>query len=130
MGYELHIARADLALTGSQLVVSLTVTNTGVAPFYCDWPVELAALDAKGRRTALGKPDWKLSGILPGEPSPLWRFSAEMSSLPGGMRPLLLRVLNLLANGLPLRFAHQSQDRHLPGWLTLGEFKPSPASRL
>ena len=35
---------------------------------------------------------------------------------------LLLRVPNPLANGPPLRFANQTQDRHLPGWLTLGEF--------
>jgi hypothetical protein len=35
---------------------------------------------------------------------------------------LLLRVPNPLTNGLPLRLANQTQDQHMPGWLTLGEF--------
>jgi hypothetical protein len=36
---------------------------------------------------------------------------------------VLVRVPNALPNGPPLRFANRNQDQHLPGWLTLGEFK-------
>ena len=34
---------------GAPMHVSFTVRNTGSAPFYYDWPVEVALLDAKGR---------------------------------------------------------------------------------
>lgn len=120
LGYELHVAGVELALTGGQLRMSLTVTNTGVAPFYYDWPVELGALDVTGRLVASWRTDWKLTGILPSEPATVWRFRAAARALPAGTHHLLLRVPNPLPNGPPLRFANQTQDRHLPGWLTLG----------
>ena len=124
MGYELHVDSSELAaVANSQLTVSLSVTNTGVAPFYYDWPVELAALDAAGKLASTWKPDWKLTGILPGEPPTRWRFSADIRTMPAGAYHLLLRVPNPLSNGPPLRFANQAQDRHQPGWLTLAEFK-------
>jgi len=121
MGYELHVARAALAVANGRLTVSLTVTNTGVAPFYYDWPVELAALDAGDRQTAVWNTDWKLSGILPGEPAILWRFATDTGALSPGRCHLLLRIPHPLTHGLPLRFANQTQDQHRPGWLTLGQ---------
>jgi hypothetical protein len=123
MGYELHVATASLKAVGQQWDISLTITNTGVAPFYYDWPVELAALDASGKIAATWKPDWKLTGILPGEPARRWQHRADPAALAAGAHRLLLRVPNVIANGKPLRFANQAQDRDLPGWLTLGELK-------
>lgn len=121
MGYELHVASAALAVTGGQLAVSITVTNTGVAPFYYDWPVELAAFDAGGTLAATWKPDWKLSSILPGDPPRHWQHRADASALSEGVYRVLLRVPNPLPTGRPLRFANKDQDRDLAGWLTLGE---------
>lgn len=124
LGYELHVASADLppASRAGVLTIGLTVTNTGVAPFYYDWPVELAGLDAANHLTAMGKPEWRLSTIVPGEAAAVWRFQVEVKSLAPGAYHLLLRVVNPLPNGTRLRFANQSQDRHVSGWLTLGEF--------
>lgn len=124
MGYELHVASAAITVLNGQLNVALTVTNTGVAPFYYDWPVELAVRDAGGQLAATWKPDWPLSAIQPGEPASIWRFANRVSALKPGTHHLLLRVPNPLPKGLPLRFANQTQDQHLPGWLTLVEFKP------
>lgn len=123
MGYELHVARADVALADSRITVALTVTNTGVAPFYYDWPVELAALDRAGQLTASWTTDWTLTGIVPGEPAMTWRSQAEVRTLAPGAYHLLLRVPHPLPNGPPLRFANTTQDQHRPGWLTLGEFR-------
>lgn len=122
MGYELHIARAEITTTTGRLEVSLRVTNTGVAPFYYDWPVELAVLNAQAKIVATWKPNWKLSGVVPGEAAGAWEFSGEAQAFAPGAYQLLLRVANPLPNGSPLRFANQSQDRNLSGWLTLGEF--------
>jgi hypothetical protein len=120
MGYELHVAGAQWAVAGGELAVALTVTNTGVAPFYYDWPVELGVLNVNGELTATWKTEWKLTGILPGEPAVTWRSLVNLNETAAGAVHLVLRVPNPLPNGPPLRFANQSQDQHLPGWLTLG----------
>ena len=124
MGYELHIARADLApsTTGEALSVTLIVTNTGVAPFYYDWPVELAAVNAQKQIVTTWRTDWKLAKVIPREAAVAWSYTANTASLAPGQYQLLLRVPNPLAKGLPLRFANQTQDRTLPGWLGVGEF--------
>lgn len=123
MGYELHVPQANLTLANDRLTVSLIVTNTGVAPFYYDWPVELGAQDSEGRLAATWQTDWKLTGILPAAPATLWRFDAGTRALPPGAYHLLLRIPNPLLNGAALRFANQSQDQHREGWLTLGGFQ-------
>ncbi|MCX8157914.1 MAG: DUF4832 domain-containing protein [Verrucomicrobiae bacterium] len=123
MGYELYVTAAEINAGGGQLGVSLMVTNTGVAPFYYDWPVELAVVSGAGEQMAVWKTDWRLSTILPGEAAVGWQHRGKVAALPPGVYRLLLRVVNPLIHGLPLRFANQSQDQHQSGWLTLGEFR-------
>ncbi|HWH68234.1 MAG TPA: DUF4832 domain-containing protein, partial [Candidatus Sulfotelmatobacter sp.] len=125
LGYEFHVASVALpaAPRDGKLSLTLMVTNTGGAPFYYDWPVELGVLDAPGKLALTWKTDWKLTQILPGEPAMPWHYQVDTHALPPGAYRLLLRVPNPLPNGLPLRFANQAQERHLPGWLTLGEIK-------
>lgn len=124
LGYELHVASVEIfpAPRDGVLPIVLTMTNTGVAPFYYNWPVELGVVNAQTQIVATWKPDWKLSAIVPGEAATPWRFQGEIKALVPGDYQLLLRVVNPLPKGPPLRFANQSQDRHLSGWLTLGEF--------
>lgn len=123
LGYELYVTSAEFGVRREQLTVSLAVTNTGVAPFYYDWPVELAARDNDGKLVRTWKPGWRLTGILPGEPPADWRFEAATAGLGNGEYTLLLRVPNVLENGAPLRFANEAQDRHEPGWLSLGNVR-------
>lgn len=120
LGYELHVRERSITRRDDHLRVRLRVTNKGVAPFYYDWPVELAVLDAAGVIRARWQPAWTLSTILPGEPDTLWEYRSDSA---GGLESgwaVVLRVPNPLPNGTPLRFANQSQDQHLAGWLTLG----------
>lgn len=124
LGYELHVARVELTQTEDRLTVALTVTNTGNAPFYYDWPVELGVLDSAGRLVVAWPTPWKLTGILPGEPAAVWRFETAASALPAGATWLAVRVPNALPNGPPVRFANAAQDQHLPGWLTLAAVEP------
>jgi hypothetical protein len=93
-----------------------------VAPFYYDWPIELGLLNSSNTLVSAWKTDWKLSRIVPNETPTRWSFQADLTTLAPGRYFLVLRVVNPLPSGLPLRFANQSQDQHLPGWLTLGEW--------
>jgi hypothetical protein len=120
LGYELQVSSAAISTT-SPWHVSLAVTNSGVAPFYYDWPVELGVLDSEGRLAATWRMDWRLTQVMPVEPSTRWQITLDLSHLASGRYRLLLRVPNPMPGGYPLRFANQTQDAHVQGWLTVGD---------
>lgn len=121
MGYELHVSQSTLELSATSLSVEVTVTNRGVAPFYYDWPVELGLVSQAGILAARWPAqDWQLPTIQPDAPAMTWRTMRATSDLVGGEYRVVMCVANPLPNGKPLRFANETQDRDLPGWLTLG----------
>ncbi len=117
LGYEFWVRAAHIARRDGRLEVEVSLVNRGVAPFYYDWPLELALVDKNNAITARWTTDWKLSTVLPNAPQ-TWKFAAA-GALPNGNYRLLLRVINPLPNGQTLRFANQTQDQNLRGWLTL-----------
>jgi hypothetical protein len=64
--------------------------------------------------------DWKITGLLPGDAPREWSAALPLPKQSTGKLTLALRVINPLPNGKPLRFANTGQDRHAPGWLSLG----------
>lgn len=128
MGYEFYVSGVTLPDTtaSTPLDVTLRVQNTGVAPFYYDWQVELGVLDGSGNLVAQFDPDWNLTTLLPagtGEtPYAEWSYRSDAHELETGIYTLVLRVINPLSGGIPLRFANATQDADLNGWLTLGTF--------
>jgi hypothetical protein len=127
MGYEFYVSAVRLPdiTTNSPLEVSLRVQNTGVAPFYYDWPVELGVLDSSGKLITTYQSDWKITSILPAEgntPYVEWTYSNPSPHLTPSAYTLALHVVNPLSNGKTLKFADTTQDANLPGWLTLGSF--------
>jgi hypothetical protein len=133
LGYELFVAEAvsHVSRTGEELMIMLSVTNTGVAPFYYPWPVELGAYNAEQRLVATWPTPWTLSGIQPGKSAAAWATRINVSHLPDDTYQLLARAPNPLQFGSPVRFANASQDLHLTGWLSLGAFerRPPPPQR-
>lgn len=99
LGYELHVAEAGWE-NGK---LTLSVENRGVAPFYYDWLVEIE-VDGESRPT-----DWKVSGILPGEPR-TWSIELAEESL------VRIRIRNPMEGGKPLRFANREQG---PEWMVI-----------
>jgi hypothetical protein len=124
LGYEFHIPNAAIKATSSNhpIVINTELRNTGVAPFYHDWPLELVVLDDANRAAHTSRTAWRLSGLLPGDPERRWTHTLPAEALNPGSYRLLLRVLNPLARGLPLKFANSTQDQDLPGAVTLGAF--------
>jgi hypothetical protein len=118
LGYEFHIADAEVKAESGELNVRATVVNKGVAPFYADWPVELGAMNAAGRIVKTWRPDWKLNALMPGE-SRLRSFRTQQP-LTAGVYRFLLHVPNPMVGGKPLRLANREVDQ--PGWVTLGKF--------
>lgn len=122
MGYKFQATSFALTpgSTAGYSVLSVNVRNTGVAPFYYDWPVKIAAVDSTGKLVRQWGPTWKLSAIKPGS-SVQWRASLSSIGMPAGEYTLIMRPVNPLPNGTPLRFANASQDKTKIGWLTLGK---------
>ncbi|MEU6854169.1 DUF4832 domain-containing protein [Actinacidiphila alni] len=119
LGYRLRVTAARTQAGGRTLAVGVRMENTGVAPFSYDWPVQIAAVDRRGRIARTWTTPWKLTAIEPGEPQ---RLTASLGA--SGLRPgtytLVMRAANPLPNGVPLRFANADQDSTVNGWLTLG----------
>lgn len=131
LGYEFHISEATIKATNvdREVLVSAALRNTGVAPFYYDWPIEIGVLDAERKLVHTAGTDWSLAGHLPGEADRLWRHTIPGGTLPPGNHTLLVRAVNPLKGGLPLRFANTTQDKELEGWLALGNFDVNPPGK-
>jgi len=125
MGYEFYVSAVKIQdiTADSPLEVSIRVQNTGVAPFYYDWPLEVGVIDSAGTVVATFALDWKLTTLLPADghiPYSEWSYSSSTPKLPSGSYTLALHVVNPLPNGKSLKFANTTQDATLVGWLTLG----------
>jgi hypothetical protein len=121
MGYDFHVSTTDIQRDDTKLHVRITVLNQGVAPFYQDWRLELAALDADGKVTHRWPVDWKLTGLFPDDAARQWKASLKLPPTKLTGLTLALRAIHPLANGKPLRFANAEQDRDARGWLSLGK---------
>ena len=114
MGYEFHIESA----ADGTASVAIRVRNTGVAPFYHDWKVELGVLD-DGEIVRTIPTDWSATGLLPGDDARVWKTSIPRAQLDDDRDGIALRIVNPLPNGLPLRFANVYPDDAPEGWWPL-----------
>ncbi|SPE58905.1 conserved exported hypothetical protein [Verrucomicrobia bacterium] len=129
LGYALYISNAilvDAPLSGP-LNASVELWNTGVAPFYYDWPVQLGALNGSNILANTWTTTCRLSSVLPAVTNTTWSWTQINHGLAAGQYKLLLRAQNPLTNGVPFRFANAAQDADLTGWVTLGQFAVTSA---
>jgi hypothetical protein len=122
IGYDFYAKQVTLHWSNKErkLSVDVAILNQGIAPFYYDWPVEIAIAKDDGQIIK----SWiaegcSLKGQLPSENPTFLKTSLDVTSVSNGKYKLLLRVVNPLANGKPLRFANQSQDLDVKGYLSL-----------
>lgn len=119
-GYELHCQRAGWALKGSTLHASVTITNTGVAPFYYPWKIEIGLIQDE-KLTKAWPTSWNITRVIPSEGAVKYDITINDFPISLADGKLVLRIVNPLPNGFPLRFANETQDKDLNGWLTLGK---------
>lgn len=120
MGYEYYVSQVSLPKTvsGQPLQVGVNIRNTGVAPFYYNWPVQLRVVG--GATKATWTTSWQISDIEPGAAPTQFAFVKANPGLSAGTYTVELGVPNPMKGGLPLRFADATQDKTDSGWLTLG----------
>lgn len=117
MGYELYISHVE-SKNNETLQLSVTITNTGVAPFYYPWQVEVGLWrDKKLQQT--WPVDWDITKVIPGENSVTYQATLKGLTKKAQVGNILLRVVNPLEKGFVFRFANKTQDADLDGWVTL-----------
>ena len=120
MGYDLTVVGFRTANRGESTSMELLMRNRGVAPFYADWPTEIAVVDADGKIIVRKPvPEFAIRGILPGEEPTRLRATVDGVGALAEGHTWIMRVVNPMEGGKPLRFGNVSQDQHLEGWLTL-----------
>ena len=149
LGYHFVITQYQQPLRaepGGLLDVSFSVKNTGSAPFYYPWPVQVALVDERTRQTVFAQtlPD-DIRQWLPGsnwdsptqayrQPPPVSQVSARLklpAGLPVGAYLLTLAILNPEGGNLPaVRFEIQNYwagGLHPMGRLGVGMNAATPA---
>jgi hypothetical protein len=121
LGYQLRVTdvQTPALVLGRSMALGVRMTDNGVAPFYYDWPVQIAAVDHFGHIAQTWTTPWRLTDVKPGSPRQL-TATVPVGALRAGIYTLVLRAANPLPGGVPLRFANAGQDTTLSGWLTLG----------
>jgi hypothetical protein len=122
MGYEISIGHVDFVSEPSrgELSITLRLINQGVAPFYADWPTEIALATEDGMIVKqVVVPGLSMKGHLP-DPAGHELTSVIDTGEHTGKLSVLMRVVNPLKNGKAFRFANAEQGSLKPGWLTLG----------
>lgn len=110
--------------SGEELNLSFNVTNTGSSPFYYDWPVEIALLDAETHEKVWGKvcDDVKISQWMPGEdwsketeryetPAPVYKVSEKIrldKDIARGKYILAVGILDPAGMVPSIRFANEN----------------------
>jgi len=124
MGYTFTINKYRLTSAEGRATVEVEIENTGVAPMHADWEIEIGVFDSSDQFLSLGKTEWILKRILPDNRAHYrtYNSSTEMND---GTYKVLLRIINPLEESSskadPVRFANNTQDADLTGWITLGE---------
>ena len=121
LGYQLQVTAVNTPVVaiGRSLNVGVKIQDLGVAPFYYNWPLQIAAVDSHGHIAKVWTTPWQLTTIKPGSPLQLTATLTAAGLRPGAYT-LVLRAANPLPHGVALRFANAAQDTALNGWLTLG----------
>jgi hypothetical protein len=131
LGYELFVNSVELpaqAVSEGRLRASLTITNCGVAPFYHRWPVRFSLRAGEGM-LRIWTNSWDLAAVVPGQAPQRFELDVALDGVPVGRHTALLSAPNPMRGGRPLRFANQTQDTTMAGWLTLGMVEVRSAPR-
>ncbi len=124
MGYTLYVNQTRLSAQNGKPAIEINIENKGIAPLYANWDIKLGVINnTTGVFKLLGSTKWNLHLIQPDNPLNYRSFLSD-STLLDGSYTCIMKVVNPLEAYStvvePLRFANETQDNHLVGWLTLG----------
>ena len=119
LGYELQVSAttAQIPATNS-LNAYVNIQNNGVAPFYYNWSVKLALANTSNTIVQEYSTNWDIRNIQPGD-NDQFNSTISLSSRSAGTYKLVMKVNNPLSGGHLFKFANNTQDANVNGWVTL-----------
>ena len=103
------------------LKMGVQIQNTGIAPFYYNWTVQLGVKNSNGEIVKTWDTDWRISKVLPGLKPMDFDCNIDNPGLAVGSYDMVMRVVNPLKHGKQFMFADVEQGED--GWLDLGSFQ-------
>lgn len=133
MGYTLQETRTSVTYNQVKATVVVEIKNTGVAPFYATWPLDVILVDENNEIVTSQTIESTLPSILPDQTG---KVTARLP-LPEKFRSndsaqkltAAIRVVNPLPNGAPVAFTNKAMNKPLPGYLELGKLTQGRAPK-
>lgn len=129
LGYTLQATRVSASYYGAKASVSVEFTNTGSAPFYASWPLEVVLVDKSGTIVASQTIESPLPSILPKQTGTATAWLTLPRSKPARELTASIRVVNPLPKGPSVAFANATMGKPLPGYLGLTRLSPGRAPK-
>ena len=107
MGYDLHVQSISVTNKNGNSKALVKIENRGVAPFYYDWPVNVAVISNDGSIRKELKTSFKLPSILPGSPQ---EYQVDLQTVLAQGERIAIRIPNPMDGGKPLRFANAETE--------------------
>lgn len=111
LGYRIWVSQFTIKKSQSGYTASLTLENSGTAPFYADWPLYLLLQSQEGQEVARAAVPYQLNQLLPGEQK---KVSFNLDDFPQNQNlqgyRLSLMVESPLTKQAALRFANKGQE--------------------
>lgn len=123
MGYQFYLNKYKLSAQNGKPRVEINIENRGIAPLYANWQVEFGAINSTNSFKSLGSSALHLFLVQPDVINNYRSFFSD-TVLANGSYKIVMRIKNPLSVysniAKPIRFANETQDNDIDGWLTLG----------
>jgi hypothetical protein len=120
LGYEFYVSAYRIKEQADVLKLDIQVKNTGVAPFYYNWPCQVVLLGRGEVPAVLIKPDWDIRIILPSDTPSEFSCMIPYDQIEAGIYRIALQIPNPLPNGSAVKMANVTQQEN---WLILGRWE-------
>lgn len=124
MGYTFYTNEYRLSATNQKPTIEVNIQNRGLAPMYANWYIEFGSINTSDEFQSLGRTKWNLHLIQPDGLDNYRAFTSD-TALVDGTYEFLYRIVNPLdsisVNAKKVRFANETQDASMTGWLSLGD---------
>lgn len=111
IGYRLAISKAHLpkwVWWGRHVSLRMDLSNTGIAPFYYEWPLAVIVLDEAGRQVEVIRLEADIRQALPGKPLHI-RARLPIDELPDGIFTIAAAILDPQSGQPAVRFSVAEQ---------------------
>ncbi len=127
LGYDIRVVETRIGALDGDLRVGVRFENTGVAPFYYPWAIEVGVFGQDRELLISEETDWDVRTILPDGGPIEFTATVPFSTDWTDSFASAVRIVSPLANGKPFLFSNRNREED---WVILAEISQSLGSEL